>query len=323
MTKVLCVARMVPAMTRLLRSRAAPTVTQRRYLCDGHFKKGWELPFRQIPWALPFRVTREQAHQTFLDWEGVRSRRLGQLDVRVVRPMHVPYYVFVGDLEVSFTGVISYDDLPGVEYARPGISCAPKRLDAGHGKTTAVYAGFDFRRKYVRQALPPDLSEELLEGAVPYTELTGPIFRDLEARQMAGAGVEAFQMKPGFAYVHRIEERLPPLAQQIAQAKLAAVLCGEEHDCAGLPTPAREPLEFRQVGDGEGPTWDPSSYPPCAREGGCAVVPAAEPDSVLPSHRRTRVDDVALTFDGARLHDKGVVVLHGRKGPLGSAMAGI
>lgn len=276
--------------------RRAPTVTQRRHLCDGHFKKGWELPFRQIPWALPFRVTREQAHQTFLDWEGVRSRRLGQLNVRVVRPMHVPYYIFVGDLEVSFTGVISYDDLPGVEYARPDIRCDPMRLDAGHGKTTAVYAGFDFRRKYVRQALPPDLSEELLEGAVPYTELTGPIFRDLEARQMAGAGVEAFQMKPGFAYIHRIEERLPPLAQQLAQAKLAAVLRGEEHGCAGLPTPGREQhqqLAFREVGEGAS---------------GRSVVPAAEPPD-MPSHRRARVADLQLAFDGARLHDRGVVVL--------------
>lgn len=293
-------------MRRTLLRRPTASVTQRRHMCDG-LKKGWELPFRQIPWALPFRVTREQAHQAFLDWEGVRNRMLGQLNVRVVRPMHVPYYVFVGDLEVNFTGVISYDDLPGVEYARPGISCEPLRLDAGHGRTTAVYAGFDFRRKYVRQALPPDLSEELLEAAVPYTELTGPIFRDLEARRTAGAGVEAFQVKPGFAYVHRIEERLPLLAQQLAQAKLATVLRGEERDCAGLPTPAREPLKFRQVGEGEAPS-DPSSYPRCARAGGRSVVPAAEQHN-MPAHRRTRVDDVTVEFDGARLHDKGVLVL--------------
>ena len=61
-----------------------------RGLCSGDpFRGGWELPFRQIPWALPFRVTRQQAHDAFLGWEGMRSRKLGQLQVHVVRPMHV------------------------------------------------------------------------------------------------------------------------------------------------------------------------------------------------------------------------------------------
>ena len=167
-----------------------------------------------------------------------------------------PYYIFTGELQVSFTGVVEYDRIDCF-YERKDIQCPTVKLDANSGKTSGVYAGFDFRRKYIRQTLPCDLSEELLESAVPYTELTGPIFSDLKARQTAGAGVEAFQMKPGFAYVHRVEERLPPLAQQLAQAKLATILRGEDAACVAA-------FEGAGAAAGESimPWLDPRAGPP-------------------------------------------------------------
>jgi len=190
--------------------------TTRRHLCDG-FSACWGLPYRQIPWALPFAVGRGEAIAAFDAWSGQGQPGAPKLKVRAVRPMHVPYYIFEGSLDVTYTGVVNYEPdgssgsaaAPSGEYAHAGIRCPPTQLGADTGPTTAVYAGFDFRRLYVRQALSADLSDALLRAsAVPFTELSGTPH---------GAGVEAFKMKPSFAYLNRIQERLPEIAYHEAE----------------------------------------------------------------------------------------------------------
>ena len=92
------------------------------------------------------------------------------------------------------------------------------RLGPDEGAATAVYAGFHFRRRYVRETLSGDVSEALLESAVPFSQL---------ADQPAGAGVESFKMKPSFAYAQRLCERLPGAAPRCAEMRRDAPRCAE------------------------------------------------------------------------------------------------
>ena len=166
-----------------------------RGLCADCFKGQWELPYRQIPWALPFQISKAEATDAFHSWLSTDLHCLAELSVFAVRPVYVPYYVFVGQLKATFDGVVAYGEK---EYALRGIKCPAVHLGADAGRTTGVYAGFDFRRKYVRTALPGDLTDELLSSSVPFTALP---------TQPEGLAVEAFRMKPSFAYVQRIQVR--------------------------------------------------------------------------------------------------------------------
>ena len=166
-----------------------------RGLCTDCFKGQWELPYRQIPWALPFQISKAEATEAFHSWLSTDLHRLAELSISAVRPVYVPYYVFDGQLKVTFDGVVGYGDR---EYALRGIKCPAVHLGADAGRTTGVYAGFDYRRKYIRTALPGDLTDELLSSSVPFTALP---------EQPEGLSVEAFRMKPSFAYVQRIQVR--------------------------------------------------------------------------------------------------------------------
>jgi hypothetical protein len=170
----------------------------RRLLCTSDaFKGKWTLPFRQIPWALPFRQCQEDAINAFLERHPSTPPRI---ELRAARPCLVPYYVFRGEMQVTFTGVALYDGdgendchgrTPASDFVHKGIEVPTIRLGADAGSVSAVYAGFEFRRFFLRQALAGGLSEELLESAVPR-----PLLQDVPA----GVHEEAFQMKPSFAY---------------------------------------------------------------------------------------------------------------------------
>ena len=196
--------------------RRLPLPRHVRNFCADHcFKGEWELPYRQIPWALPFQISEAEATEAFRSWLSTDLHRLAELSIFAVRPVHVPYYVFSGQLKVTFDGVVGYDD---GEFALRDIQCPPAHLGADAGRTTAVYAGFDYRRRYVRTALSGDLSDELLGSSVPFTALP---------EQPPGGSVEAFQMKPSFAFVQRIQaprHSSSPWAQ-----------AGDTHSCPTLP----------------------------------------------------------------------------------------
>lgn len=244
-----------------------------RHCSSDAFYGAWTLPFRQEPWALPFRVTQQEALDAFIQRHdgGTKPR----LTLRAVQARHVPFYVFEGDLSVRFTGVVGYEDggavdaaglTPAVEYTRRDIACPPIALGADQGAVSAVYAGFGFRRYFVRRALSGGLSAELLATAVPLTQLDA-----LAGDQPMGCMCDDFEMKPSFAFKTRLLERLPEVAHHLAEAHM-------EHADA-------QTLQY----------WDDG--------GGSSACPAdAAPDY-------ERVDDVDHELSTPRLHDKGVVVL--------------
>ena len=129
----------------------------------------------------------------------------------------------------------------------------------------AVYAGFDFRRMFVREALSGDLDEELLMRAVPLSQLPS----------VAGHGVEAFKMKPSFAYVEHVQERLTGLAYHEAETDLS--------------TEAAAALHYASATNG----------------GATSICPANEARE--PCYRR--VEAVSFALESARLHTHGVLML--------------
>jgi len=240
----------------------------RRLLCtSAAFKGKWNLPFRQIPWALPFRQCQEEAINAFLVRHPSTPPRI---ELRAARPCLVPYYVFRGEMTVSFTGVALYDDngdndchgrTPASDFVHKGIEVPTISLGADAGSVSAVYAGFEFRRFFLRQALAGGLSDELLESAVPR-----PLLQDVPA----GVHEEAFQMKPSFAYQNRIVERLSEIAHHQAECRM------EAEEVRSLQFEARDGRSKR-----------PSEF-----------VPDFE-----------RVAEVHYELENPRLHDKGVVAL--------------
>ena len=246
-----------------------------RSLCDDPFLGRWTLPFRQIPWALPFAITQKEAKHAFQAWTSVASgQQVGhpaspKLSFRDVRPCHVPYYIFAGEQKITFTAVVGYDrssdasDTAAKEFKCQGITCDSVQIGADNGPVAAVYAGFDFRRIYVRQALSADLSEDLLASAVPLPHVT-----DLPE----SAGVEAFKMKPSFAYKHRMTARLPSVAYSVAEAHVQA-----------------DSMSSLVYEDSEGH--------------------AVCPDTEASKPAYYRVEEVEYALESARLHDRGVVML--------------
>jgi hypothetical protein len=193
-----------------------------RGLCSSDaFSSGWTLPFRQIPWALPFRVSQQEAICAFHEHH-TADDNTPKLTLRGVRPCHLPFYVFEGSLSVSFTGIVGYDDggdgnshgwVQATEYSRRDIPCPPAAIGADSTAVSAVYAGFQFRRLYVRMALTEGLSEDALQAAVPLNRLPS-------ALQPRGATADDFEMKPSFAYKERILSRLPEVAHHEAERRL-------------------------------------------------------------------------------------------------------
>ena len=108
-------------------------------------------------------------------------------------------------MHVTYTAVVSKMDEKYL--SKPDLKCNPLSLGAHTAPVSAVYAGFNFRRLFVRRALGETLTEELLGTATPYSE----------SDNLRGVGVEQFQMKPSFAYRQRILERLPELAHLEAE----------------------------------------------------------------------------------------------------------
>ena len=121
----------------------------------------------------------------------------------------MPFYVFEGSLDVSFTGIVGYDE--NDEYAHENIHCPPVQLGANTGAVSAVYAGFSYRRLFLRQALAGGLTEELLQTAVASTRLPADGLPE-------GAVLDEFEMKPSFAFNERLMERLPEVAHHEAES---------------------------------------------------------------------------------------------------------
>ena len=251
-----------------------------RSLCVDPFRGQWELPGSSPPWALPFAIDEAAARRAFDSWTA--KTRGGNLDpmghpmravlghtsspcVLEVRPCHVPFYVFTGELRTTCTGVVN---LHSRDYKREAIVVPPIQLNADAGPTMGVYAGFDFRRLYVRQALSGDLTEDLLQSAVPHGALTS-------GQQLpAGTVVESFKMKPSFAYVRRLQERL--LATGFHEAEMH------------MHTSSARALTYT--------TADRQRI----------VCPASEYRS---RNLSLRVEQVEWALEDARLHDHGVVLL--------------
>lgn len=178
-----------------------------RRLCTSGLHGHWTLPGRQIPFGLPFQVDSQIARAAFQRF--TRCENGTQLSVRALRPYHLPFYIFEGELQTTYTGVLGCAPTSShgpvtdeMEYVRKGIRCRLLPLGADAGTTTAVYAGFDFRRMYVRQALSADLTDDLVQSAVPLPQLSG---------MPPTVGVEAFKMKPSFACASFKGQRSCPL----------------------------------------------------------------------------------------------------------------
>ena len=218
-------------MRALRRARSGRLIV--RHCSSDAFSSGWTLPFRQEPWGLPFAVTQQEALAAFMTHHDRESGP--KITLRAVRPCHVPFYVFEGTLAASFTGTIGYDDgaesdahglVQAREFTRSDIGCESVDIGADTGAVSAVYAGFKFRRLFLRQALSDGLSEGLLQSAVPLRQLVG---------QPAGAVADDFEMKPSFAYRERIHQRLPEVAHHHAECRMRHDVtraldfwCGEE-----------------------------------------------------------------------------------------------
>ena len=184
---------------------------------------------KQSPWCLPFQLSQKEALSAFQCRAERHAESRGycapKFWVRAAQPCHVPYYIFNGHLEVTYTGIIGYDlgserdtreEMRGrraaevmrsEEFKHRNLACSAQLHP---GPTTAVYAGFQFRRHFLRQALSPDLSSELLQSSIPLQAL------DNNGAPM-GVKVEAFQMKPSFAYKNRLLERMPEVAHLEAE----------------------------------------------------------------------------------------------------------
>ena len=210
-----------------------------------------------------------------------------KITLQRAQPCYLPFYVFEGDLGVRFTGTIGYED--DEEFTASGIQCAPFHLGADQGSIGAVYAGFDFRRLLVRRALAADLSDHLLQTAIPEDMLSA----DDKPR---GTAVHEFTMKPSFAYKFRVLERLPEVAHHLAERHMqGGGVDGVVFEAAAGAAGAR--------GGGGGGGGDGGGD----GGGGGATLAARTPAAHPPAY--TLVDDVTFEVSGARLHDKGVVQL--------------
>ena len=243
----------------------------RRFCSPDAFFGGWTLPYRQIPWALPFKIQREAAVNAFGEFSKSKGEDTPRINVKTVRPVLVPFYVFEGSLDVSFTGIVGYDE--NDEYAHENIHCPPVQLGANTGAVSAVYAGFSYRRLFLRQALAGGLTEEILQTAVASTRLPPDGLP-------AGAVLDEFEMKPSFAFNERLMERLPEVAHHEAESLMRT----EE---------VRELTFSRPSPDGVAAVSEVSIQP-----SDCSRPPDYD-----------RVEEVSFELKEQRLHDKGVVLL--------------
>lgn len=240
----------------------------------------------QQPWAVPFAVEETGARAAFSRWtKTAHARTTGIFALKSIRPEHVPFYVFEGQLRGSFTGVLEYKrredymDRDGKtrtrtlrdHYARPGIPLSGRPVGADCAVATAIYAGFDFRARFVDAALHGGISEAVLSRAVPVNMAHSPPF----------TGVGAFMMKPSFALAKAHERLRDEAAADATKA---------------LHSGAADQLEFRLVSGGGGLSGIFS---------GSIACPAR--DWQQPSSRQ--VEDLVFELKGARLHDHGVVLL--------------
>ena len=263
-------------MRQMSRGGLLPSSARRRLY------QSWALPYRQEPWALPFQVSQQTACSAFQRFHESNSRGT-RVTLQAVRPYMLPFYVFEGTLHVNFTGVVGYkagdeSDAYGKwqasEFKHHNIDCPPIDLGADTGSVSAVYAGFGFRRLFVRQALAGGLTEELLQQSVPLTHIPA-------AGKPVGIDVQPFEMKPSFAFVQRLQERLPEVAHHAAECRMRTA-------------------EVRSL------SYAHSEAPSCDEpgEGGAKLV---RPMSIQPDY--DRVDQVQFDLQAARLHARGIVVL--------------
>ena len=166
----LCVMMKGKGPMRLMRSRsrqaAAATAAGRRaaqgarpcwrnatinYYSTEAFQKRWGLPYAQEPWVLPLLSPRRmRSMPSNLAFVSAMAQDFGARCGGIL----LPFCVFEGQLQVRFTGIVSSSSDDGHAYTRHDISCPPLRLDGDTASVSAVYAGFEFRRLFVRQALP-------------------------------------------------------------------------------------------------------------------------------------------------------------------------
>lgn len=224
---------------------------------------------RKHLWAVPFSIDEMKARATFDSWAAGTPRIL----LQAVRPEYVPFFIFKGQIQGTFTGVLTYRNSLGgnrreTEYARTGLKIEKRDINA---RTLSVYAGFEHPARYVEEAL-----------------LTGGAAVPLDAADAPPTTkVGAFAMKPSFAY-GLVQERLKTTAQEAA---LWALRTGQF-----------DRLAFRQRGLLGGDTmWSTMGGD---RLWSSDIIPA----NLWGGHYRSRIEDLKCELYPAGLAERGVVL---------------
>ena len=245
---------------------------------------------REQPWAVPFLVEESEARAAFHNWTATQWRNKA-FALHSLRSEHLPFYVFEGRVQGRFTGVLTYTDttyytdrngkrqsrLSYRYYAREDIPFVARQPTGASTPEAFVYAGFQHRA-------------ECVEGAVRGRAALAHVVRLNEARSPPFTGIGAFEMKPSFAYA-RVDERLRAVARAEA-----------EHE---LQYGNARALTYRYRGGGGltyKPKWDDLIRKIDTPGVACPATDWRAPYSY-------HVENVAYELAGARLHDRGVVLL--------------
>ena len=179
---------------------------------------------RQQMWAVPFRIGSDFARQRFelrynnsdvieqrlsvhdqLRMSEVADVDYGQqlLHTLTVRPEFVPFFVFKGHLDATFTasaGEVGRKDGLKLHLDLDATSATP-----GIARNMAVYAAFEFPTWYVEEALLTGGGEV---GAVRIDDAKAP----------PGTFVGDFEMHPMYAYEQVLEKLRPMLEMEALKA---------------------------------------------------------------------------------------------------------
>ena len=123
-----------------------------------------------------------------------------------VHAVYLPFFAFEGSLQATFDGRLGYTtaqtnlDSSTNWYRKDGMQLPPIAVDAVSDPGMLQYAGFEFRRSYINQAVSCDgMGFGGLRHAMPLYEGMLP----------EGCGVHAFELKPSRAF-RELPLRPPP-----------------------------------------------------------------------------------------------------------------
>jgi hypothetical protein len=170
--------------------------------------------------AVPFKISKKEAARKFDHWiskgGGKSFLRFGEkIGHTKVEPCFLPFYVFDGSLNVEFRGGLgyttSYTNKDGHRrtktkwYYKNNIQIS-SAVALANRKEMYYYAGYDFRRKYVIQAM----AGTPLKDAEPMSHRSHP--RNLK--------IFPFETKPSLAFSTVEEERVVKMGEKVANSYL-------------------------------------------------------------------------------------------------------